>query len=102
MQELDTRAQAVMRDIDAMGDDFMNNVKSMSSEKKKEVKTIEIWEKISCSKFSRIHPISISIAQVMTKIQQQFNKAKELGDDKVQLAIQTYELVSVTSLEVLA
>ncbi|BET00173.1 inhibitor of growth protein [Nesidiocoris tenuis] len=66
MQELDTRAQAVMRDIDAMGDDFMNNVKSMSSEKKKEV---------------------------MTKIQQQFNKAKELGDDKVQLAIQTYELV---------
>jgi hypothetical protein len=29
----------------------------------------------------------------MEKIQKLFNKAKEYGDDKVQLAIQTYELV---------
>ena len=31
----------------------------------------------------------------MDKIQKLFNKAKEYGDDKVQLAIQTYELVSM-------
>lgn len=66
MRDLDTRAQAVMRNIDLMADDFMSNLKSMSSEKKKEK---------------------------MSEIQQQYNKAKEYGDDKVQLAIQTYELV---------
>ncbi|XP_066902053.1 inhibitor of growth protein 5 isoform X1 [Halyomorpha halys] len=66
MRDLDTRAQAVMRNIDQMADEFMSNLKSMSSEKKKEK---------------------------MSEIQQQYNKAKEYGDDKVQLAIQTYELV---------
>ncbi|KAL1116876.1 hypothetical protein AAG570_005345 [Ranatra chinensis] len=66
MRELDSRAQAIMRNIDKMADDFMNNVKTMSAEKKKET---------------------------MNEIQAQFNKAKEYGDDKVQLAIQTYELV---------
>lgn len=66
MRDLDSRAQAVMRHIDEMADDFMVSLKSMSSEKKKEK---------------------------MSEIQQQFNKAKEYGDDKVQLAIQTYELV---------
>ena len=29
----------------------------------------------------------------MSKIQKMFNRAKEYSDDKVQLAIQTYELV---------
>lgn len=68
MRDLDTRAQAVMRNIDQMADEFMSNLKSMSSEKKKEK---------------------------MSEIQQQYNKAKEYGDDKVQLAIQTYELVLI-------
>jgi len=31
--------------------------------------------------------------ETMNSIQRQFDKAKEYGDDKVQLAIQTYELV---------
>jgi len=66
MRDLDARAQSVMRNIDKMADEFMTNMKSMSSEKKKEQ---------------------------MSEIQAQFNKAKEYGDDKVQLAIQTYELV---------
>jgi hypothetical protein len=36
--------------------------------------------------------------ELMTSIQKLFNKAKEYGDDKVQLAIQTYELVSTMSM----
>ncbi|XP_024081050.1 inhibitor of growth protein 5 isoform X2 [Cimex lectularius] len=66
MRDLDTRAQNVMRNIDQLADDFMANLKNLTSEKRKEA---------------------------MADIQQQFNKAKEYGDDKVQLAIQTYELV---------
>lgn len=68
MRDLDSRAQEVMRNIDKMADDFMNNVKSMNSDRKKEI---------------------------ISEIQTLFNKAKEYGDDKVQLAIQTYELVSL-------
>lgn len=66
MRDLDSRAQAVMRTIDQKADEFMNSIKSMSAERKREA---------------------------MADIQQQYNKAKEYGDDKVQLAIQTYELV---------
>lgn len=66
MRDLDARAQNVMRNIDKMVDDYLQNVKVLTSEKKKEK---------------------------MNEIQSQFNKAKEYGDDKVQLAIQTYELV---------
>lgn len=55
-----------MKQIDKLGDDYLNNIKIYSTEKKKE------------------H---------MNEIQKLFNKAKEYGDDKVQLAIQTYELV---------
>ncbi|RZF41047.1 hypothetical protein LSTR_LSTR002679 [Laodelphax striatellus] len=66
MRDLDSRAQGVMRNIDKLADDFLSNIKALSPEKKKEN---------------------------MSAIQSQFNKAKEFGDDKVQLAIQTYELV---------
>lgn len=66
MRDLDTRAQELMKQIDKLGDDYLNNIKIYSTEKKKE------------------H---------MNEIQKLFNKAKEYGDDKVQLAIQTYELV---------
>jgi inhibitor of growth protein 5 len=41
---------------------------------------------------------SVKREELMSTIQQLFNKAKEYGDDKVQLAIQTYELVSTTSM----
>lgn len=68
MRDLDTRAQSVMRNIDEMADEFMSSIKDLPSERRKEK---------------------------MSEIQVQFNKAKEYGDDKVQLAIQTYELVSL-------
>lgn len=66
MRDLDTRAQSLMRTIDSLADQYLHNVSTMSLEKRK--------EQMEC-------------------IQSQFNKAKEYGDDKVQLAIQTYELV---------
>lgn len=66
MRDLDARAQALMKNIDSLADVYLKNVKTLSSDEKKER---------------------------LTDIQSQFNKAKEYGDDKVQLAIQTYELV---------
>lgn len=66
MRDLDTRAQALMKNIDLMADEYMSKQKNLTSEQKKEQ---------------------------LDKIQSLFNKAKEYGDDKVQLAIQTYELV---------
>lgn len=66
MRDLDARAQTLMRNIDRLADEYLRNVKTLSPDKKKEQ---------------------------MSNIQSLFNKAKEYGDDKVQLAIQTYELV---------
>ncbi|XP_011494864.1 PREDICTED: inhibitor of growth protein 5 isoform X1 [Ceratosolen solmsi marchali] len=66
MRDLDARAQVLMKDIDKLADDYLKNMKKESSDKKNEQ---------------------------LTRIQNLFNKAKEYGDDKVQLAIQTYELV---------
>lgn len=66
MRDLDSRAQELMRNIDKLADDYMTNVRGLSADKK---------------------------TDTMTTIQRQFDKAKEYGDDKVQLAIQTYELV---------
>lgn len=66
MRDLDARAQGLMKDIDKLADDYLRNVKKESPEKRKEQ---------------------------LAHIQSLFNKAKEYGDDKVQLAIQTYELV---------
>lgn len=66
MRDLDARAQGLMKEIDKLADDYLMNIKKESTEKKKEQ---------------------------LSHIQSLFNKAKEYGDDKVQLAIQTYELV---------
>jgi len=66
MRDLDARAQGLMKDIDKLADDYLRNIKKESPEKRKEQ---------------------------LAHIQSLFNKAKEYGDDKVQLAIQTYELV---------
>jgi inhibitor of growth protein 4 len=66
MRDLDARAQGLMKDIDKRADDYLRNIKKELPEKKKEQ---------------------------LAYIQSLFNKAKEYGDDKVQLAIQTYELV---------
>lgn len=53
-----------------ISDDYLNTVKGLSPEKRSEQ---------------------------MSKIQKMFNRAKEFSDDKVQLAIQTYELVGAGS-----
>lgn len=66
MRDLDSRAKTLMCSIDKQADDYMSNVKGYAPDKK---------------------------AEALTSIQRQFDKAKEYGDDKVQLAIQTYELV---------
>ena len=68
MRDLDSRAQDLLRQIDQLAEDYVQTVRGMNAEKRTES---------------------------MAKIQKLFNKAKEYGDDKVQLAIQTYELVSV-------
>ena len=68
MRDLDSRARDLMQSIDRQANSYLSNVRNMGSDKRKEQ---------------------------MDKIQEQFNKAKEYGDDKVQLAIQTYELVSI-------
>lgn len=70
MRDLDSRARNLMKQIDEKANVFMKNLvkdkDSVTDEERKE-KTKEI--------------------------QDMFNRAKEYGDDKVQLAIQTYELV---------
>lgn len=71
MRDLDTRAQGLMKDIDKLADEFLKNAKNKDS-------STEIKEKRK---------------EEFAYIQGLFNKAKEYGDDKVQLAIQTYELV---------
>ncbi|XP_076054872.1 inhibitor of growth protein 5 isoform X2 [Oratosquilla oratoria] len=66
MRDLDQRSQDVMRNVDKISDDYLTSVREMSMEKRSE--------------------------QVST-IQKMYNRAKEYSDDKVHLAIQTYELV---------
>jgi len=66
MLDLDSRSQKLMTNIDTMADNYLSNVKEHSVEEKK---------------------------KTMASIQQKFDAAKELSDDKVQLSIQTYELV---------
>ena len=56
----------LLKEIDTLAEDYLNNVRTMSGEVRKE------------------H---------LGKIQQMFGKSKEFGDDKVQLAMQTYEMV---------
>lgn len=67
MRDLDARAQDLMRKIDGLADTYLHDVRSLSNDKRKDK---------------------------LDSIQTLYNKAKEYGDDKVQLAIQTYELVS--------
>lgn len=70
MRDLDCRAQTLMQNIDEKANDFMAAL---------------IKDKNSMPEDERKDKLKI--------IQDAFNLAKEYGDDKVQLAIQTYELV---------
>ena len=58
---------ALLKEIDSLAEDYLNNVRTMSGEMRKE------------------H---------LAKIEKLFSKSKEFGDDKVQLAMQTYEMVN--------
>lgn len=70
MRELDTRAQNLMKQIDDKSMDVMKSATSAKEGLSEEDKKVKL-----------------------NNIQELFTKAKAYGDDKVQLAIQTYELV---------
>lgn len=61
---------ALLKEIDSLAEDYLNNVRTMSGEMRKE------------------H---------LGKIENLFSKSKEFGDDKVQLAMQTYEMVTIAT-----
>jgi len=66
MRDLDTRTQDVVKKINDAADDYMKKVNDMDATEKVE-------------RFHSIHTL--------------FGKAKDFSDDKVQLAMQTYEMV---------
>ncbi|XP_013418950.1 inhibitor of growth protein 4 isoform X2 [Lingula anatina] len=66
MRDLDQRSQDVLKDIDKMSEEYLKNVKHYSSDKR---------------------------TKQMDNIKKLFGKSREYGDDKVQLAMQTYEMV---------
>lgn len=66
MRDLDQRAQDLLKEIDHLAEDYLKQVQYLSSDHR---------------------------AEKIEKMQKLFDKTKEYGDDKVQLAIQTYELV---------
>ncbi|XP_060844933.1 inhibitor of growth protein 4-like isoform X2 [Rhopalosiphum padi] len=65
-RDLDSRVQELMRTIDKLSDDYISNVKEYTADKKREILTI---------------------------IRGLFDIAKGYAEDKVQLSIQSYELV---------
>ncbi|CAI8048011.1 Inhibitor of growth protein 5 [Geodia barretti] len=67
MRSLDQRAQDLLKEIDVNSADYKAKVKDLSKEERKER---------------------------LTKIQETFQKAREYSDDKVQIAMQMYEMVS--------
>ncbi|KFM60716.1 Inhibitor of growth protein 4, partial [Stegodyphus mimosarum] len=66
MRDLDTRAQEELKTIDKLSVEYLKSINELSSENK---------------------------AEQMSKIRKLFKKALDYGDDKVQLAMQTYEMV---------
>lgn len=66
MRELDQRTQDLSKEINTMSEEYMANVRSMDPAKR------------------TLH---------LKKIENAFVKSREYGDDKVQLAMQTYEMV---------
>lgn len=66
MRDLDSRAQDLLRKIDKSADDYFKNVRHLNSERRKDV---------------------------LGEISKMFKTTQEYGDDKVQLAMQTYEMV---------
>uniref|UniRef100_A0A8C7C640 Inhibitor of growth family member 4 n=1 Tax=Neovison vison TaxID=452646 RepID=A0A8C7C640_NEOVI len=66
MRDLDQRTEDLKAEIDKLATEYMNSARSLSSEEK---------------------------LALLKQIQEAYGKCKEFGDDKVQLAMQTYEMV---------
>ncbi|CAG5128831.1 unnamed protein product [Candidula unifasciata] len=66
MKDLDQRSQDLMKKIDKAATDYLNKVRHMSPEKR---------------------------TNQLNQIESMFGKSREYGDDKVSLAMQTYEMV---------
>jgi len=66
MQEMDVRKTEIMVGIDGASDEYLRKVRELSPSKRK---------------------------AEMEKIQRMFKKAKEMSDDKVNIAVNTYELI---------
>ncbi|TSO05410.1 Intermediate filament family orphan 1 [Bagarius yarrelli] len=66
MRDLDQRTEDLKGQIDSLARDYTANARTLSSEQK---------------------------LSLLRQIQQSYGKCKEFGDDKVQLAMQTYEMV---------
>lgn len=70
MRDLDTRVQGLAKNIEKLSQTYMNNAKTLTAAER---------------------------GEHLENIRKMFEKAKEYGDDKVQLAMQTYEMVSPKS-----
>jgi len=93
MRDLDSRAESVMQEIDRLGDEFLRTASTASPDKKRELQSkISVRRIPAAFNFVTLNFWN-AIARFYFYPQKLFNKAKEYGDDKVQLAIQTYELV---------
>jgi inhibitor of growth protein 4 len=66
MHDLDVKNRAILREVDSSSDEYLRKVRELTPEQRR---------------------------AEMDKIQAMFHRAKEHGDDKVAIAIQTYELV---------
>ena len=66
MRDLDQRTEDLKAEIDKLASEYMSSARSRSSEEK---------------------------LALLRQIQEAYGKCKEFGDDKVQLAMQTYEMV---------
>ncbi|XP_023186797.1 inhibitor of growth protein 4 isoform X2 [Xiphophorus maculatus] len=67
----------LMRDLDQRTEDLKGQIDSLAKEYTSNARTLSSDQKLS----------------LLRQIQQSYSKCKEFGDDKVQLAMQTYEMV---------
>ena len=66
MHDLDTKNRKILEDVDAASDDYLRKVRDLGTTQRK---------------------------SEMEKLQSMFTRARQNCDDKVQIAVQTYELV---------
>ena len=84
MADLDRSNKDMMVDIDSASDEYLRKVRDLSPGKRKAE-----MEKIQVNKFNLIN-LKTNCVYFLKKM---FKESKKFADDKVHLAIQTYELV---------